>query len=220
MNLRPQIFVAALVIMGLSALAAQQTPDSSSSKHANPEQHTKREAQDSDLAEKVYRNATYGLSFKIPYAWVERTREMQADEEDAHKGDVALGKVLLAVFERPPEATGNSVNSAVVIAEEPASAYPGIKSAADYAGPISELATSQGFKPVEQPYDIAIGAKPLVRCDFSRDLGKLVMRQSTLILMQKQAIVSFTFIGGSADEVEQLIDGLSFGAARPSASKK
>jgi hypothetical protein len=39
------------------------------------------------------------------------------------------------------------------------------------------------------------------------------MRQSTLVMLARGYVVSFTFIGGTEDEVEELIQGLSFAAA-------
>lgn len=192
----------------LSLSAQQSSTGSSSSKCVKPEQRVKREPA-TDLAQKVYRDPMYGFAYRIPYGWVDRTREMQGDD-----GDPAKGKVLLAAFERPPEAAGETVNSAVVIAQEPASSYPGLKTAADYVGPVTELATSKGFKSAADPSVLSIDGKELVRCDFTRDLGKVTMRQSTLIFLQKQSIVSFTFIGGSEEDVEELVEGLSFGSGR------
>ena len=69
----------------------------------------------------IFRNTTFGFRYQIPYGWVNRTKEMQEGNE------AAKGGVLLAVFERPPEATGDTVNSAVVIASESAATYPGLK---------------------------------------------------------------------------------------------
>jgi hypothetical protein len=226
MHLRHTLIPVALAIGLLSVRThAQQSPParSSSSKSAKPEQHIKREPA-GELAEKVYRNATYGFAYKIPYGWVERTREMQPDDTDAAKGDTAKGepakgKVLLAVFERPPEAPGETVNSAVVIAEEPASSYPGLKTAADYSGPVTELATSKGFQAAGDPEAVTLDGKALVRCDFVRE-AKLAMHQSTLILLQKGSLVSFTFIGGSAEEVEDLMNELSFGGTPKGPAKK
>jgi len=63
----------------------------------------------------------------------------------------------------------------------------------------------------EEPYEIAIGTKTLVRGDFHKDVGSRVMRQSTLALLAHGYAVSITVIGGTDDEVEELIDGLSFG---------
>ena len=197
-----------ILFLALSLSAQQSSTGSSSSKNARPEQRVKREPAP-DLAQKVYRDPMYGFAYRIPYGWVDRTREMQGDD-----GDPAKGKVLLAAFERPPEAAGETVNSAVVIAQEPASSYPGLKTAADYVGPVTELATSKGFKSAADPSVLSIDGKELVRCDFTRDLGKVTMRQSTLIFLQKQAIVSFTFIGGSEEDVEELVEGLSFGSGR------
>jgi hypothetical protein len=51
-----------------------------------------------------------------------------------------------------------------------------------------------------------------VRGDFSKERGKLTMWQSSLVMIEKGYIVSFTFAGGSEDELEDLIRGLSFAA--------
>ena len=88
---------------------------------------------------------TFGFRYQIPYGWVDRTKEMQEGNE------AGKAEVLLAVFERPPEATGDTVNSAVVIASESAASYPGLKKAEDYLGPLTELATAKGFKPEGDP---------------------------------------------------------------------
>ena len=118
---------------------------------------------------------------------------------------------MLAVFERPPDAPGETINSAVVIAVENLASYPGLKTPADYFGPITEIAEQQGFKAEAGPYSFAVGAKQLVRGDFSKMRGKLPMRQSSLVMIEKGNIISFTFIGGSEDEVEDLINSLNFG---------
>jgi hypothetical protein len=155
----------------------------------------------------TYRNSSFGFTYKLPYGWVDRTHEM-SDTGD----DTAKGLVLLAAFERPPEAKGDTVNSAVVIAAEAASRYPGLQNPEHYFGPLTELTKSKDFTVVNPPYDFSVAAKPLVRGDFSKDLGKLTMRQSTLVMMDKGYIVSFTFVGGTEDEVDELVEGLSFNA--------
>jgi hypothetical protein len=165
----------------------------------------------------LYRNTTFGFRYQIPYGWVDRTQDMQEGNE---AGKSAL---LLAVFERPPEATGDTINSAVVIANESAASYPGLKKAEDYLGPLTELATAKGFKAEGEPYPLEVESRPLLRADFVKTLGvktsndKLTMRQCTLILLAKGQIVSFTFIAGSEDELDDLMDGLHFGAAKSSA---
>ena len=116
----------------------------------------------------------------------------------------------MATFSRPPEAKGEDVNASIVIAVEPVSAYPGLTDAAQYLGPLTEVAQAQGFVEDEDPYEIAIGPKTLVRADFHKDVGTRVMRQSTLIFLVKGYAVSITVIGGTDDEVEELVDGLSF----------
>ena len=55
-----------------------------------------------------------------------------------------------------------------------------------------------------------VGTKTLVRADFHKDVGTRVMRQSTLAMLAHGYAVSITVIAGTEDEVEELIDGLSF----------
>ena len=123
----------------------------------------------------------------------------------------SCGKVLLAAFSRPPEAAGEDVNSSILIAAESAAAYPGLTEAAQYLGPVEEVAKAQGLAVAQEPYEIAVGAKAMAREDFQKDVGSRVMRQSTLVILARGYAVSFTFIGGTEDEVEELVDGLSFG---------
>ena len=112
----------------------------------------------------LYRNDTFGFRYKTPYGWVERTKEMNSGEMNGEEvngqGDAqpkaSQGEVLLAAFERPPDAPGNTVNSAVVIVTENVSAYPGLKKVEDYLGPLTELAIAKGLKPARDPEDIEI----------------------------------------------------------------
>ena len=162
----------------------------------------------------LYRNATFGFRYQIPYGWVDRTKEMQEGNE------AVKAEVLLAIFERPPEAAGDTINSAVVIASESAASYPGLKRAEDYLGPLTELATAKGFKPEGEPYPLEVESRHLLRADFTKLLSvkttndKLTMRQCTLVLLAKGNIVSFTFLAGSEEELDDLMDGLHFVAAK------
>ena len=212
MNCRRAI---SILLLGLSLAAESQTRQKPPAKPAEDAQ--------------LYRNTTFAFRFQIPYGWVDRTKDMReqeaTDKPDAQEkaSNIGKGEVLLAVFERPPEVTGDTINSAVVIAAESAAAYPGLKKAEDYLGPLAELTTSKGFKAEGDPSFIQIGARQLVRADFTKPLGlnpnndKLTMRQATLILLTHGQIVSFTFIAGSADELDDLIDGLHFGPPKTAA---
>ena len=162
-----------------------------------------------ETAETVYHNPAFGFSYSIPYGWVDRTKEMQGGD------DAAKGEVLLAVFARPPQAAGETVNSAVVIAAEALSAYPGLKKAEDYLDPLSELMTSKGFKSEGDPSELLIDQRRLIRADFSRSVtDKVTMHQATLVCLSKARAVSFTFVAGSEDEVDDLMSALHFDAAR------
>jgi hypothetical protein len=198
MNLR----LASLVVLALSTRPFGQVQKKPSPTTSKP----------TETAETIYRNPTFGFRYKITYGWVDRTKEMQ-EGDDASKGEV-----LLAAFERPPQAAGETINSAVVIASENAAGYPGLKKAEDYLRPLTELTTSKGFKTEGDPAEVEIDSRRLVRVDFSRLLSeKLTMHQSTLVLLTKGQFISFTFIGDSADGVDDLIERLDFSSTRPKA---
>ncbi|MBZ5657977.1 MAG: hypothetical protein LAO56_22165 [Acidobacteriia bacterium] len=203
-----------VLVLGLSLIGESQT------QHKPATAPAAKPAEDAQL----YRNATFAFRYQIPYGWVDRTRNMReekaTDKPDAKEKvrNISQGEVLLAVFERPPEAAGETVNSAVVIAAENTTAYPGLKKAEDYLVPLTELTTSKGFRTEGDPSVIEIDARQLVRADFTKPLNdKLTMRQATLVLLTHSQIVSFTFIAGSEDELDNLVDGLHFGAVKPSA---
>ena len=117
---------------------------------------------------------------------------------------------MLAAFSRPPEAKGEEVNSSILIAAESVSSYPGLKDAAQYFGPLTEVAKAQGFIADEDPYEIAVGTTTLVRADFHKDVGTRVMHQSTLAMLSHGYAISITLIAGTDDDVEELIDALTF----------
>jgi hypothetical protein len=211
-NLRLYALPAAAWLAMWAWSSAQQSPSGTSSpktKQKTKEQATASSSRPSVEGNSVYHNTEFGFIYKLPYGWVDRTKEMQDQASDPTKA-----RLLLAAFERPPEAIGDTVNSAVVITAESVASYPGLKTAADYMGPLTELTTSKGFKVDAEPYESSVGTTPTVRADFVKDIGKLTMHQSSLVVMRKRFLVSFTFIGGGQDEVEELIEKLSFGAAK------
>ncbi len=135
----------------------QQSGESSSRAHSKPTQQSKTESNLGALADGIYRNAFFGFTYKLPYGWVDRTADMR-------EGDDPGKLLLLAVFERPPEATGSTINSAAVIAAEKVSSFSGLN-------------------------------------------------------LEKGYGVSFTFIGGSEDEIEELIEKLSFSGGKQPQSR-
>lgn len=194
---------------GAAAWQASRTGESSSKQHKSASRASAPSPDLGSLTDGVYHNPFFGIRYKAPFGWVDRTQDMR---EDSAPGKSLL---LLATFSRPPQATGSTVNSAVIIAAESIADYPGLKTAADYFDPITELTTSNGFKVVNEPYEFSLGGRHMVRSDFSKDVGSLKMLQSTLVSLQKGHALSFTFIGGDEEEIENLIGGLSFTGARP-----
>ena len=165
----------------------------------------------------TYRNKVFGFQYKIPFGWVERTEQMRDASADPSKS-----LLLLAAFERPPEVKADSVNSAVVITAESTAAYPGLKTAADYFAPLTDVATGKGFQVVNEPYYFNVGGKRVVRGDFSKNVGQVTMYQSSLAMLERRYFVSFTFLGGSEDEVNELVEKLSLkdGGAKAAPNRK
>ncbi len=214
----PSRFLLVLGLLIASALAQAPAAKPKAAPNANPQGCGR-------LTDNVLKCPRFGFTYKVAFGWVDRTDDMQPDDDDDKQesgeaakleaGETAKSETLLAVFERPPGAPGDSINSAVVIAAESLSNYHGIKTAADYFGPITELAEQDRFKVVNEPHEFLVGTKQLVRGDFSKERGKLTMWQSSLVMIEKGSIVSFTFVGGSEDEVEELIGSLTFGLRSP-----
>jgi hypothetical protein len=157
------------------------------------------------ISDGVYRNLAFGFTYKLPFGWVDRTADMQDDS-------AAKSRLLLAAFERPPEVTGDTINSAVVIAAEPLPT--GTKTASEYFESVAALTTDKGFQAEGEPHELFVNATKLVRGDFSRARGKLTMRQTSLVMLAQGYAISFTFIAGSEDEVDELIEKLSFAARK------
>jgi hypothetical protein len=208
--------IALPILLAIALPALAQTPVQSSSSSA---QHTTKLANASpaldpgSVTNNVYRNKSLALTCKIPEAWVLRTDEMNSRDGDTPQPPHASSsepQVLLATFSRPPAAKGEDINSSIVIAAEPVASYPGLKEAAQYFYPLEEVAKAQGLALDEDPYAVAIGTQTLVRGDFHKDVGSRVMHQSTLALLAHGFAISITVIAGTTDDVEVLIDGLSF----------
>jgi hypothetical protein len=193
---------ASLAIVFLTMFLSAQEASVGSAKGEN---QAAAKAQLGTLDDSAYQNRFFGFRYKVAYGWVDRTDAMREASADPNKS-----LLLVAVFERPPEARAESVNSAVVITAESTSVYPGLKTAAEYFGPLTEVTTGKGFQPVNAPYYFEIGTKRVVRGDFSKKTGKVTMYQSSIAMLDQGYFVSFTFLGGDEDEVNGLIERLSF----------
>ena len=145
----------AAVLWGQDKAAQDKNEADASSSRSNA--HAKASPPKADaISNGVYHNSSFGFSYKLPFGWVDRTADMQDDSAEAGKS-----RLLLAIFERPPAATGNTVNSAVVIAAEPLLA--GMKTAEEYLDSLAALATAKGFLAEGEPHAFSVVPAKLVR---------------------------------------------------------
>ena len=169
----------ASVLLPLLAAALWAQPPASPSRSAPK---AKSSLPDSGvISQGVYRNSAFGFSYKLPFGWVDRTADMQDDSADAFKS-----RVLLAIFERPPEATGDTINSAVVIAVEP------LPVGHEHRRRLFRIAEPgwpppRAFRQPTKLDELSVGATKLVRGDFTKPRGTLTMRQTSLVLVQRSA---------------------------------
>ncbi len=224
MSLRARLWLLCVVVGGATALSQN------SSSKANASQNSLSlhgSLEPGAVSDGVYRNPSLGFTCTIPGGWVLRTDEINSEQDGKAANDgeappqfASSGRVLLAAFSRPPLARGEDVNASILIAAESVAAYPGLKDAAQYFGPLTEVAKAQGFQVDEEPYEFSVGARTVVRGDFEKNVGSRVMHQSTLVMLVRSYAVSFTFIGGTEEEVEELIENLNFGtSAKPMKQK-
>jgi hypothetical protein len=203
MNLRRgfALLIPVVALLLVPPSEAQVSPgQATSSSSSSSAQHVRKPTSGADsrldtgsVSNGVYRNRGFGFTCKIPEAWVLRTEEMNAQEDEEAKTDTGklaadagkAGRVLLAAFSRPPQARAEDVNSSILIAAENAAAYPGLKEAAQYFGPVTEIAQAQGFEVVNEPYEFVLGTKTVVRGDFQKAVGTRMMRQSTLVVLAR-----------------------------------
>jgi len=176
----------------------------------------------------VLRCPQLGFFYRVPFGWVDRTKEMQqsATEDPAPSETAAdpkrndpTGKTLLAVFERPPGIPGDEINSAVIIAVEDRAAYAQVKTAADYFGPLADVAEGRGVKLQGTPYSFDSGTRQVVRGDFAGGDEKMPIRQTSLVSLEKGYILSFTFLASSDDEIDSLLQNLTFRSTSKKARK-
>ena len=91
-----------------------------------------------------------------------------------------------------------------------------MKTAADYFGPLTELATAKGFQSGRRAArSFPLGATTTGTREISAKRADTHVRQTSLVMSGEGYEVSFTFIGGSEDEINELIEKLSFAARKP-----
>ena len=77
-RLQPLVLLALLAAPGWAQDKSQPAPSSS-----RPASHATSISGAGAISEGVYRNPSFGFSYKLPYGWVDRTREMHDDSPNA-----------------------------------------------------------------------------------------------------------------------------------------
>jgi hypothetical protein len=202
------------VVFIVPSVQAQQAHSSASAASSKPVWVRPQTPDLGEASDGAYRNRFFGFTLKLPYGWVDRTSDLRQQDADAPPTDTSKSTVLLATFQRPPDAAGDTVNSAIVIAAESLASYPGLKDPSQYFGPIGEIAKANDMTAINQPYDFPIDGMPIVRQDFSKKLHGVTMFQSSMAMLQKGYALSFTFIAGNQDDITQNLDDLRFGRVK------
>jgi hypothetical protein len=203
--------IAALLL--LTAISQAQT--SPRSTESGSSQKATRSTFGGDVKDGAYRNSHFGFTCKIPDGWTVQTKEFAEGAPES-----PATHLLLSVLKHSPGSPDSSVNSAIVITAEDQTLYPDMVEAADYFVPLTDFTKSKGFEVIQKPYPVKIGDEDLDRADFRKDLGHLSMYQSTLVTIERDYVLSFTFIGGSEEEITGLAGGLSFDNQRSTPAKK
>ena len=132
------------LLMVLAGVLHAQSPTSSSSSKPRSEQSRISAPDPGSIANGLYHNSFFGFDYKLHFGWVDRTTEMREDSSE-DSNDPKKSILLLAAFEHPPEVAGDSVNSAVVVAAEAASSYPGLQNARTVFRPSHRANEVQGL---------------------------------------------------------------------------
>ena len=196
-------------------LQTQNSPSGSKSAKATQSEAKNGTTFSGQISNGIYQNVHFGFTCRIPQGWVIETKEF-AEGTPNSQGT----HLLLSALQHSPGLPDTSVNSAIIITAEDQTLYPDMVEAADYFGPMTEFIKSKGFQVVREPYQVRVGGEDLDRADFRKDLDQIAIYQSTLVTIERDYILSFTFIAGSQQQVDDLLGGLAFRShTGPSRSK-
>ncbi len=148
----------------------------------------------------IYTEKFFNLSCTIPTGWAVKTaamREGLAGQENS--------LLLLSAFAKESPEAG-TVNASLTITAENLAAYPDVKTADDYFGVISQLATSKGFTVLNEPAGIDVAGVTFVRGDFQKEEGGTVTYQGSMVAVRNGYALAVTAISGNDEELTPLLN--------------
>lgn len=148
----------------------------------------------------TYTEKFFNLSCAVPSGWVVKTASMR---EGLAGQETSI--LLLSTFAKESPAAGE-VNPSLTITAESLSAYPEVKTAADYFEALSQVVTGKGFAVLNEPAEIEIGGVTFLRGDFQKEQNGITTYQASMIAIRKDYILAITAISGNEEELTPLLN--------------
>jgi hypothetical protein len=197
-------YILVLAVLCSAALAQTAAPQPAPKSVAKPpSRNAQPRPDDGSVASGVYSESFFNLSYNLAPSWVVKTPEMR---QGLAGQDNSI--LLLSAFEKDKPAPGHIAPS-ITITAETLSAYPEVKTAADYFAALSEIVTNKGFAVLNEPAEIEIGGVTFLRGDFQeQEGGGSTMYQASMVAIRKGYILGITAITGNEEELTPMLNRL------------
>ena len=214
---RVRLLALLVPLLGLCRVVASQdssAASSSSKSKQKTEQHVKSNAPaPAPTDEGLYRNPEFGFTYQVRYGWVDRTEAMQPADNDSSAVPTAARRLRTSARGRRRRRQLRCDHR-----RRECRRLSRPQNRRRLHRPAHRTHHLQRIQRRPRiPTNFLSAPQTLVRGDFTKDRGQLTMYQSSLVMLRKGSIVSFTFIGGSEDEVEELIEKVDFPPVSPKA---
>jgi hypothetical protein len=195
--------IVAVVILCSAALAQTAAPKPAPKPSPKtPARNVQPRPDEGSVTAGAFSEKFFSLSYAPPAEWVVKTPEMRqglAGQENSI--------LLLSAFAKDKSAPGQ-INPSITISAEPLTAYPDVKTAADYFAALSEIVTSKGFTVLNEPAEIEIGGVTFLRGDFQKQEGDSTAYQASMVAIRKGYILGVTAINGNEEELTPMLNRL------------
>ncbi len=191
-----------------AALAQTAAPTPKPSAQVNPQSSPKplsrnpQRPDDGSVSAGTYTEKFFNLSYAVPAEWVVKTAEMRAGLPGQENSIL-----LLSAFAKDKPSDGQ-LNPSITVTAESLTAYPDVKTAADYFAALSAFATSKGFTVLNPPAEIEVGGVTFLRGDFQKQQGGSTAYQASMVTIRKDYILGITAITANEEELTPMLNRL------------